>query len=82
MSYEDLVTKRAEREAKDQAKTERKGKRGQKHKSPLEADNPGPSKGKHSRKGKSPIEVGATEPQAKTMPLSKVSKPARLKWHR
>ncbi len=40
MGYEDLVAKRAEREAKEQAKANVKGKRGRKRKNRAEADGP------------------------------------------
>jgi hypothetical protein len=72
MSYEDLVTKRAEREAKDQAKAKGKGKCGRKRKSSAEADAaeadtleaelPEAGKGKGGQKRKSPPEAGLPEP--------------------
>jgi hypothetical protein len=75
MSYEDLVTKRAEREAKDQAKAKGKGKRGWKRKNPAEADVPEvdvpePGKGKRGRKRKDLPEAGAPEPRAKVARLN------------
>ncbi len=69
MSYEDLAAKRAEREAKDQAKVEGKGKRGRKRKSPVEADASEASKGKRVRK-------------AEVVRLDKPPKPARVEWRR
>jgi hypothetical protein len=79
MSYEDLVAKRAEREAKDQSIAEGKRKRGRKRKSPSEADALDLSKGKRGQKRKIPREVGALEPQAKVVRLNKVPKPAMVK---
>jgi len=69
ISYKDLTAKRAEREAKDQAKVEGKGKRGRKRKNPSEAVVSEPSKGKRVRK-------------AEVVRLDKAPKPARVEWRR
>jgi hypothetical protein len=65
MSYEDLVAKRAEGEAKEQAKAKEKEKRGRQCKSPPEAGN-----GKRSWKRKSTPEAGGPEPKAKAARMS------------
>jgi hypothetical protein len=77
MSYEDLIVKRIEREAKEQAKAKGKGKRGRKRKSPPpESDRPEidapereaqePSKRKRGQKRKSPPETEAGMPEPRT----------------
>lgn len=82
MNYEDLVAKRAEREAKEQAKEKGKGKRGRKRKTSAEADapeadtleadapEPGQEKSGPKRKRKSPPEAGAPKPKAKVARMS------------
>jgi hypothetical protein len=83
MSYEDLIVKRIEREAKEQAKMEGKGKRGRKRKTLLEVDAPETvvpetSKGKRGRKRKSPPETGVGEPKAKVACMSEAPESVKL----
>ena len=72
MSYEDLVAKRAEKEAKEQAKTKGNGKRGRKRKSAApEADAPEP-KAKVSRMSEAQVEEDEIAPEPPRAPVARM----------
>jgi hypothetical protein len=73
MSYKDLIAKRAEREAKEQAKEKGKGKRGRKSKNLIEVDASEP--GKRGRKRKSPPDTAMLEPKVKVTCISEALEP-------
>ena len=71
MSYEDLVAKRAEREAKEQNKAKGKRKRDRKRKSPEEADAPEP-KAKVVRLSEAQVEEDGIAPEPWRAPVAKM----------
>ena len=71
MSYEDLVAKRAEREAKEQNKAKGKRKRGRKRKSPEEAGAPEP-KAKVARMSEAQVEEDEIVPEPWRAPAARM----------
>ena len=71
ISYEDLVAKRAEREAKEQNKAKGKRKRGRKRKSPEEAGGPEP-KAKVTRMSEAQVEEDEIAPELWRAPVARI----------